>query len=236
MFEADEVHLRPLRRFWAQLTVSPPSIILTRAMPYRSSDKTRQKKDAKRTAMMQAAVQVFAEKGYYAATIRDIVGAADVAIGTFYFYFPDKETLFTYLYEETADFLLQALQQAVAGRSTLPHQVSAGVRAYVNIAVFEPAVVQLLLVGGVGALPALENQRLRFRERLTGIWQKPLDAALGRALIAEQNTRRAAEAVAGACDEVILNLINLPDAEREAEAVVNDLVEFILRAVAYHGS
>ena len=31
-------------------------------MPYRSSDKTRQKKDAKRTSMMQAAVQVFAEK------------------------------------------------------------------------------------------------------------------------------------------------------------------------------
>ncbi|GEM_PF-715482 len=236
MFEADRGIPRPLRRFCGQLTVSLPSIILTRVMPYRSSDKTRQKKDAKRTAMMQAAVRVFAEKGYYAATIRDIVSAADVAIGTFYFYFPDKETLFTYLYEETADFLLQTLRQAVAGRSTLPHQVSAGVRAYVNIAVFEPAVVQLLLVGGVGALPALESQRLRFRERLTAIWQKPLDAAMDRSLIAAQNTRHTAEAIAGACDEVILNLINLPDAEREAEAVVNDLVEFILRAVAYHGS
>ena len=65
-------------------------------MPYRSSEKTRQKKDAKRTAMMQAAVRVFAEKGYYSATIRDIVGEADVAIGTFYFYFPDKETLFVH--------------------------------------------------------------------------------------------------------------------------------------------
>src|SRR5690606_39450549 len=116
---------------------------------------------------------------YYAATIRAIVSTADVAIGTFYFYLPDKETLFTYLYEETADFLLQTLRQAVAGRSTLPHQVSAGVRAYVNIAVFEPAVVQLLLVGGVGALPALESQRLRFRARLTAIWQKPLDPKSG---------------------------------------------------------
>ena len=59
-------------------------------MPYRSTNRTRQKKDAKRTAMMQAAVRVFAEKGYQAATIRDIVDAAGVAVGTFYFYFPDS--------------------------------------------------------------------------------------------------------------------------------------------------
>jgi AcrR family transcriptional regulator len=205
-------------------------------MPYRSTDKTRQKKDAKRTAMMQAAVRVFAEKGYHAATVRDIVNAADVAIGTFYFYFPDKETLFLYLYEETADFLLQALEQAVRGRMTLPQQIAAGIRAYLNIAVYEPAVVQLLLVGGVGALPSLAARRAPFRERLTNLWQRPLDQAMDRNLLSPQNTRRSAEAVAGAIDEVILNLLEQPDPEREAEGVVGDLSAFILRAVAFQGN
>ena len=204
-------------------------------MAYRSTDKTRQKKDAKRTAMMQAAVRVFAEKGYHAATVRDIVNASDVAIGTFYFYFPDKETLFLYLYEETADFLLQTLDQAVRGRATLPKQVAAGVRAYVNIAVYEPAVVQLLLVGGVGALPSLAERRGTFRERLTNMWQRPLDHALDHELLGPQNTRRSAEAVAGAVDEVILNLLNQPDPEREAEGVVGDLTALILRAVSFRG-
>jgi len=205
-------------------------------MPYRSSDKTRQKKDAKRTAMMQAAVRVFSEKGYYEATVRDIVNASNVAIGTFYFYFPDKETLYIYLYEETADFLLQTIRQAVSARATLPHQVAAGIRAYVNIAVFEPAVVQLLLVSGAGALPALDSKRAAFRERLINIWQSPLDGALDRNLIAEQNTRRTAEALAGALDEVILNLLNQPDPELEADGVVGDTTAFMLRAVAYRGS
>jgi AcrR family transcriptional regulator len=205
-------------------------------MPYRSTDKTRQKKDAKRTAMMQAAVRVFAEKGYHAATVRDIVNAADVAIGTFYFYFPDKETLFLYLYEETADFLLQTLDQALRGRSTLPHQLTAGVRSYVNIALYEPAVVQLLLLGSVGALPTLASRHATFRERLANIWQRPLDRALDQNMIAPQNTRRTAEAVAGAVDEVILNLLNEPDPEREGEAVVSDLSAFMLRAVAYRGN
>jgi len=205
-------------------------------MPYRSSDKTRQKKDAKRTAMMQASVRVFAEKGYHAATIRDIVQEANVAVGTFYFYFPDKETLFVHLYEETAHFLLQAIQQGVQSRTTLPHQISAGLKAYINIAVYEPAIVQLLLVGGVGAVPSLATKRTEFRERLINSWQLPLDSALDSALIVPQHTRRTAEALAGAFDEVILSLLNNPAPESEADAALQDLVDFTLRATVYTGN
>ncbi len=204
-------------------------------MPYRSTEKTRQKKDAKRTALMQAAVRVFAEKGYHAATIRDIVGAAGVAVGTFYFYFPDKETLFVYLYEETAEFLLQAIQQAVASRTTLAKQIQAAVQAYVNIGIFEPAVVSLLLVGGVGALPALVKRRSQFREGMINIWQRPLDLALDKGQISPQNTRRTAEALAGAFDENILQLLEQPDAETDAASAVADMTSFALRAVGYSG-
>ena len=181
-------------------------------------------------------MKVFAEKGYYAATVRDVVTAADVAIGTFYFYFPDKETLFVYLYEETADFLLQAIDQGLRSRRTLPQQIPAGVQAYLNIALFEPAVVQLLLVGGVGAVPSLNAQRAAFRERLINIWQRPLDAALDQGLIVPQNTRHTAEALAGAYDEVMLNLLAQPDPAAEANAVLRDLTDFTLRAVVYTGN
>jgi AcrR family transcriptional regulator len=205
-------------------------------MAYRSSEKTRQKKDAKRTAMMQAAVQVFAEKGYYAATVRDIVKAADVAIGTFYFYFPDKESLFVHLYEETADFLLQTIDQAVRGRSDLAQQLSRGIQAYLNIAIYEPAVVQLLLVGGVGAVPSLQAKRKTFRERMVRLWQRPLEQAINNGVIPQQNSRRVAEAFAGAFDEVILQLLANPEPEQEAAAVIQELTLFCLRAIAFKGS
>jgi AcrR family transcriptional regulator len=205
-------------------------------MPYRSSEKTRQKKETKRTAMMQAAVRVFADKGYHAATVRDIVGAADVAIGTFYFYFPDKETLFVHLYEETAHFLLQAIKQAVDSHASLDQQIKAGLRAYTNIAVYEPAVVQLLLVGGVGAVPSLAAKRTEFRERLIRLWQQPLETALAADHIAPQNCRRTAEALAGAFDEVILNLLHHPTPESEATAVIDDVTSFALRAAAFRNN
>jgi AcrR family transcriptional regulator len=200
-------------------------------MSYRSSEKTRRKKDGKRTAMMQAAVQVFAEKGYHAATVRDIVGAADVAIGTFYFYFPDKETLFVYLYEETADFLLQTVQQAIAGKRTLPEQVKAGTQAYANLAAYEPTVVNLLLVGGIGAVPSLAEKRLQFRQQLTRMWRSVLDSAVEDKTIPAQNTRRSAEFIAGGCDEIVLNLLELPNPEPFAKAAIDDMTSLVLRAV-----
>lgn len=46
-----------------------------------------------RQAILSAAREVFSELGYGAATIRDIVRRTDLAAGTFYNYFPDKESV-----------------------------------------------------------------------------------------------------------------------------------------------
>lgn len=205
-------------------------------MPYRSSSKTRQKKDSKRTTMMQAAIRVFAEKGYHAATIRDIVAASDVAIGTFYFYFPDKETLFVHLYDETAEFLLQAIRQAMAPRSDFSRQLQAGLQAYVNIAVYEPAVIQLLLVGGIGATPSLNKSQSNYRERLTAMWQQVVESAMDTGQIVPQNDRRTAEGFAGGFDEVVINLISHPNPEGQAAAAIEDMIQFGLRAAGFTGN
>lgn len=202
-------------------------------MPYRTTDRTRDKKDAKRTAMMQAAARVFAEKGYHAATVRDVVSAAEVAIGTFYFYFPDKETLFVYLYEETADFLLRAIEQGLRRGDDLPGRFAAALQSFVNIATYEPAVVQLLLVGGVGAVPALAESRGRFRNDLADLWQDVLDEALNRGDIAPQNTRLTAQGLAGAFDEIVLHLLSLPEPSLVAAAVIQEMTALALRAAGY---
>ncbi len=203
-------------------------------MSYRSSEKTRQKKDAKRTAMMQSAVRIFAEKGYQAATIRDIVNEADVAIGTFYFYFPDKETLFIHLYEETGDFLLQTLQQAINSRSSFPQQIRAAIQSYVSIAVYEPSAVQLLLLSGVGAVPSLAEKYAAFQEKMVRTWQRPLQEALKKNQVMPQNERRTAEALTGALNQVILSLLMHPQADQEAGQVVEDMARFVMRAAAYY--
>lgn len=186
--------------------------------------------------MMQAAVSTFADKGYQSATVRDIVTEADVSVGTFYFYFPDKETLFVHLYEETADFLLKTLQQAVNSRVSFPQQVKATLQSYVSIAIFEPAIIQLLLIAGVGAVPALDDKRTLFRENMVLLWERPLREALDKNMLAPQNERLTAVALSGAIDAAILNLLSRAERADEAPEFTRELNRFVLRAAAYLGN
>jgi AcrR family transcriptional regulator len=56
-----------------------------------------------RAKLLAAARKVFAEKGLGAATARDIVRETDLASGTFYNYFTDKNDVFRALITELAD-------------------------------------------------------------------------------------------------------------------------------------
>ena len=102
-----------------------------------------------------------------------------------------------------------------------------------NIAIYEPAVVHLLLVGGIGAVPSLATKRLAYREKLTKIWHEVLDTAVSTQTIPQQNTRRTAEAFAGAFDEVVLNVLSYPEPDIEADTAVVEMVTFALNAVGY---
>ena len=62
-----------------------------------------ERKAENRAKLLAAARKVFAEKGLGAATARDIVRETDLATGTFYNYFRDKEDAFRELLEEAAE-------------------------------------------------------------------------------------------------------------------------------------
>lgn len=72
-------------------------------------------KPNKRTLITDAAVEVFAEKGFHQARISDIARRAGVADGTIYLYFKNKEDLLLSIFEEKMDFLLSGLTAALDG-------------------------------------------------------------------------------------------------------------------------
>ena len=77
------------------------------------SELTSQSSD-KRVRITDAAVEVFAEKGFHQARISDIAKKAGVADGTIYLYFKNKEDLLLSVFEEKMDYLLEGLGEAIA--------------------------------------------------------------------------------------------------------------------------
>lgn len=68
----------------------------------------------KRSLITEAAVDVFAAKGFHQARVSDIARKAGVADGTIYLYFKNKEDLLLSIFEEKMDLLLEGLGEALA--------------------------------------------------------------------------------------------------------------------------
>lgn len=69
----------------------------------------------KRALITDAAVEVFAEKGFHQARVSDIARRAGVADGTIYLYFKNKEDLLLTIFEEKMDLLLTRLGESLEG-------------------------------------------------------------------------------------------------------------------------
>lgn len=63
--------------------------------------KRREGGEAKRRAILRAAVKVFAERGYHGCRVADVAREANVAYGLVYHYFEGKEALLTSVFEES---------------------------------------------------------------------------------------------------------------------------------------
>jgi AcrR family transcriptional regulator len=96
------------------------------------------RKAENRKKLLEAARKVFAEKGYGEATARDIVRETDLASGTFYNYFDDKQDAFMALLDEMSEkgrALVRAQRQDT--KASLEQRVSNAYRAYFVWAVEE---------------------------------------------------------------------------------------------------
>jgi AcrR family transcriptional regulator len=96
----------------------------------RGAGKRERTKANNRAAILEAAREVFAELGYGAASVRDIVRCTDLASGTFYNYFPDKEAVLRALVEDNAAAMRARVRAARTEAASLEAFVGDAYRAF----------------------------------------------------------------------------------------------------------
>src|SRR5713101_8020277 len=78
----------------------------------------RPRTEDKRKRILQAAVKVFARKGYFAAKVSEIARKAGVADGTIYLYFRNKEDILVSLFDEVMSEHLESARADLAQAKT----------------------------------------------------------------------------------------------------------------------
>lgn len=100
----------------------------------------------KRERIVEAAIEVFAEKGFAAARVSDIAKGANVADGTIYLYFRNKEDLLLTIFEEKMEEILRDLDAALEGLVDPVDRMRAYARAHFHKLRTHPALAQVLQI------------------------------------------------------------------------------------------
>jgi AcrR family transcriptional regulator len=119
------------------------------------------REEHQRARVLTAALDVFAEKGYPATTVDDLVAAAKTSVGSFYSFFNGKEECLLAAHREVVDAVRQAMTAAAEPAASWPEQVCLGLRELLGWVEAEPAGAKVALVeiqtGGPTALGQYEE-------------------------------------------------------------------------------
>ncbi len=112
-----------------------------------------------RAALIDAARQLFAEKGFVATGTPEIVKLAGVTRGALYHHFADKNALFQAVVEAESRQVATEISQATASQDSAIQALRDGSKAYFR-AMQGPGRVRLLLLDGPSVLGPATMQRI----------------------------------------------------------------------------
>jgi len=142
-------------------------------------------------AILRAAIEVFAEKGFHRCRISDVARQAGVAYGLVYHYFHDKEALLETVFEVSWGGFLARVREAAEGGSSLEEKVRGIAQVAFEAYRRDPKAVKVILLE-IARSPAFEQARRRselmevirlseqmfVQARATGELRKDLDPVL----------------------------------------------------------
>src|SRR5471030_51492 len=114
---------------------------ITSASGHERAGRREQNKAENRAALLKAARSVFAKVGYGAAGVRDIVRRTDLASGTFYNYFKDKDEIFAAVVGEMSVELMKRHRQGRAKARTAEEFFRGHISVYLNFVASDPEVL-----------------------------------------------------------------------------------------------
>ena len=169
---------------------------------------TAKKRDATRHALLEAALNVFGEKGYHAAAVDDIVARAGRSKGAAYFHFPSKEAIFRALVRELATMLAGRVDREIEHETDPVQKLDAALLSVIEIFTKHRTLARIVLIELTGAGRPFTADLMFARDQFTQLIKRNLDSAVECGAIPACDTELIATAWFGAVNEVVVRWLS----------------------------
>ena len=168
-----------------------------------------ERSETTRAALVAVARELFAQRGYEATSIEEIVRGAEVTRGALYHHFADKREVFRAVYEDVESRLTQEIAMNVAGEPDPERRLVAGLDAFLD-ASLDPAVQRIVLLDAAAVLGWDEMHELEMKYGL-GLMRLALGNAMDEGIVERQPVDPLAQMLLGALTEAGLAIARAAD-------------------------
>jgi TetR/AcrR family transcriptional regulator, fatty acid metabolism regulator protein len=193
-------------------------------------------REAKRRTILDAAIRVFAEQGFFAARTRDIAAAAGIAEGTIYLYFDGKDDLLLSAFREKVDEFSRSMEPLLESEIPFAERLTHLIRMQFDGIETQPELATVLLL-------ETRHSSKFYGEPVRDVlrtYARIIDELLGRG-VAEGSLRPdleiplARRVVIGALEEIELDWL-LGDRARPLSSQAESLTAMLMRGFAPTGA
>ena len=126
--------------------------------------------------ILDEAARLFAERGFPATTIRDIVRGIDMLPGSLYYHFAAKEDLLAAVYAEGVKRISGHVHAAIAKRTDPWQRLTAACVAHLEALLDESAYAQVVIRVRPGDVPEVAGPLTALRDRYESVFVDLIDA------------------------------------------------------------
>jgi AcrR family transcriptional regulator len=189
------------------------------------------KSEDTRERILDAALNIFSNKGYHDTRMDEIVEASETSKGSIYFHFPNKERLFLALVDQFADLLERRVVEAVEQEEQGIMQVRAALQACLETFGRYRRPAKILLVQAVGLGSVFEKKRIEVNDRFANLIKKYLDESIAIGDITPVDTEVVSYAWMGAIYGIVIRWVYT--GEPDSERILSALLPLLLKSVGY---
>ncbi|MBB5858240.1 TetR/AcrR family transcriptional regulator [Amycolatopsis umgeniensis] len=193
-------------------------------MPYRRTPKVQERLDAQRGAVLAAALEQLAERGYAGCSVSAVAERAGVAVGSVYRHFPTKAALVVELFRQVVSREVEAVRAVSERPGTPAERVVAVFDTFASRALKAPRMAYALLAEPVDA--PIEAERLVFRRAFRDVVAQHVADGVRSGEFPAQDAEVTAAALVGAAAEVLIGPLTTGSADE-----VSGLRTFVLRSL-----
>lgn len=182
-----------------------------------------------RQRILDAAIHVFARKGYHDSRVDEIVAESNTSKGAVYFYFPSKQDIFLAIVDKFSVLLEDRLEQAMNKEQSGVERVSIALQVCLKTFEQYSSLAKIFLVQAEGLGLAFEDKEIEIHDRFARIIQKYLEEAVQAEEIPAIDCQIAAYIWMGAIYDIVIRWIRT--GEPEPGRIFPTLQVMLLRSV-----